>query len=101
MELTGRPRDWHPKYDEPDFEEYDSAFKQARKAVPDHNNPVDESGCSIAWNEVHDELFLVCEEIVEQHAQSAADLGVQAQAYALMRSEYWRIGRRENSAHNR
>jgi hypothetical protein len=56
--------------------------------VPDHN-PVDESGSSIAWNEIHDELFPVCEEILEQHAQSAAGLGVQAQAFAMMHTEYW------------
>jgi len=52
-------------------------------------DPINEDGHSIALNEIQDELFDVCEEILRQHPQSALDLGLQVQAFALAEDGYF------------
>jgi hypothetical protein len=42
-------------------------------------DPVDEHGCSIAWNEIHDELCPLAEEVLSRTPQSLADLAWQAE----------------------
>jgi hypothetical protein len=59
-----------------------AAYTEYSEAHPD-DDPVDEHGCSIAWNEIYDELNPVCREIMQRPAQNAADLGVQVQAFAV------------------
>jgi hypothetical protein len=43
-------------------------------------DPTDEHGCSIAWNEISDELWPLAEAMLSQTPQSATDLAWQAEA---------------------
>jgi hypothetical protein len=54
----------------------------------DHE-PVDEHGCSVVWNEIHDAMFPLCEEIVSLPVHTIADLALQARAAALLHAQYW------------
>jgi hypothetical protein len=67
---------------------YWDTFRTVQKNNPD-NDPVDEDGCSIVWNEIHDELFPLVDEILQQPARSIADLALQAQAFALAQQYHW------------
>lgn len=75
----------------PESEAYWETRIRLSNSIP-AEDPADEHGSSVIWNEIHDELYGVCEEIIGQSARTAADLGVQAQAYALMWHEYWTGG---------
>jgi hypothetical protein len=41
------------------------------------------------WDELHDELWPLIDDILEQTAKTLADLGVQAQAMAVERHDLW------------
>lgn len=52
------------------------------------SDPVDEDGDSVAWNEIHDELFPLCDAILERRPQSLADLAWQAEAFIVAYGEF-------------
>src|SRR5262249_20821303 len=91
-ETTGK--DWgdHPNFGEPGYDEWCAQSQEIHlridKLYP--GNQCNERGELIAWNEIHDDLYPLCRQILREPARTIADLGLQAQAYALMYSEKWR-----------
>jgi len=51
--------------------------------------PYDEDGHPIVWNEIHDEMSALCDEIVHRPATTLADLALQARAIALNNNAFW------------
>jgi hypothetical protein len=83
-----------PSYDDEGYEEYNKGCSEIAADIdreyPHLVDPEDEHGCSMSWNEYHDELYKLCPKILETETRSLADLGLKAQAAALMDSPYWR-----------
>jgi hypothetical protein len=86
--VTGKPEGYRPDHTDPYFKEHLEIMERITCERP-HDDPVDEDGASIAWNEIHDELFPITAAILQQPARSIADLGLQAQAFALNTPWYW------------
>jgi hypothetical protein len=83
VELTGLCRDaW--RFDDDEFER---TLKKVSSEL--HDDPVDEYGASIIWNEIHDLLDPLCREVASLPVRSVADLALQARALALHYAEYW------------
>jgi hypothetical protein len=85
-ERTGKPVGWRPDYKDQDFEKWMAVIEDITDEFPDETR-VDEHGCDIEWNEIHDVLFDACRDVLAHPAKSVTDLGVQAQAFALANSE--------------
>ena len=87
-EATDIPRNQQPHFGDEGYEAYSDIRSVLAKTTKD-DTPVDEHGCSIVWKEIHDEIFPLVREILEQPARSIADLALQAQAFALGHTFYW------------
>ena len=96
-EATGIPRNQQPHFGDEGYEAYFAIRCDLSKTI-ESDDPVDEHGCSIVWNEIHDELFPLVHEILEQPARSIADLALQAQAFALGQNQYWIDGLSEDNS---
>jgi hypothetical protein len=87
-EATGIPRNQQPNFGDEGYEAYSAIRCDLSKTI-ESDDPVDEHGCSIVWKEIHDEIFPLVREILEQPARSITDLALQAQAFALGHTFYW------------
>ena len=88
---TGHAWADRPDFNDPGYADWRTSFEevsvQVAKTVPPGS--CNKDGEIIAWSEIHGELYPLCEEILRAPARTIADLGLQAQAYALMNSEAW------------
>ncbi len=58
----------------------------------DSGDPTDKWGNSITWTEINNDLHSICESILALPARSIADLGIQAQAFALTVADFYLDG---------
>jgi hypothetical protein len=83
-EATGTSSDDAPARGEPGYDRYEETRRRiVREYDFEFGDPVDEQGCSIAWNEIDDERFPLVEEILAMPVRSVADIVLQAQAFLL------------------
>jgi hypothetical protein len=72
------------------------AYQRKRSAVMSAACPYDadtnEAGQSIAWNEIHDRMFSLIDEILPRKAKTIAGIAVQAQAMVMDNTEWWDNG---------
>ncbi len=67
-------------------------YRLARRRIrPDNEEQeeLDESGCSVVRNDIHDRLFPFCEDILAVRPRTVAGLGVVARAASLSLEEIW------------
>jgi hypothetical protein len=64
---------------------------RARDAAIDYSEhgPSDEHGADIGWNEIHDALYPLCDDIVRLPVRTIADLVLLAQVTALLNYTHW------------
>lgn len=88
FEATGVTRSWRGqlRYDDPAFAEIDRAHAKIMQENPS-NDPVDEHGASIAWDEIFDELYPVVRAMLNCAPRSVADLGWQTEAVLILDAE--------------
>jgi len=72
------------------FEEW-RAYQHKRVALLRDDDPVDEHGCSIAWDRIHGKMWPAINAIMALKATTVAGLAVQAKAISLSFSELWDI----------
>lgn len=76
---------------DPGWDEYSETWDAVYRECPDPD-PVDESGASIAWNEIGDVIYPLFNEIARHPALSLVDLAWKARAVALSDHTLWTDG---------
>jgi hypothetical protein len=74
--VTGLSRDEQPKPGEPGWDDFQVVWDRVWKELP--HAPVNEDGEDIELAEIHDELWPLIDDIMEQPAKTLADLVIQA-----------------------
>jgi hypothetical protein len=75
---------------DPGFEEYMAVRKEISITRPaQDDDPVDEHGSSIVWNELFDAQEALAAEIMQNPILTAGDIVLQARVAAMLNNESW------------
>jgi hypothetical protein len=88
LELTGVSREeWVGAVDD-HGDEFSATWDRVFEEIHG-DDPLDEHGSSIEWNEIHDIMYPLCREIAELPINTLADLALRSRAMALSNHSRW------------